>query len=219
MKLNNRTKLSLVTAGVGGAAVAGFGLAAGRDIYKGTKNSAGFFLLLAAVLGTVLVCPFIGGRGLVRGHDRGFIGTLFLTYIGSFLLFSISILASSAFTLYFLSSTASNNQSISVQGAVIIGTTFTLFIGIIGILVGLYERPNRLRRFSIVRENESFLRDNGFQETNGTDITHYDLNGNALRLLEAHPTKIVFMAVGRRGKRAFIDLDKHGKMIAYSGIT
>lgn len=215
MKLNNRSNLSLIAASIGGAAIAGFGLAAGRDLYKGTKNNAGVLLLL----GAALVCPYIGGRELVRGHDRGFWGTLFLTYIGSIFLLIVSIAASSAIIFYFWLLAASNNNTASVGGAVIIGAAITLFIAAIGLLVGLYQRPKRLKKFSIVRENENFLILNGFQETNGTDITHYDLHGNALRFLEAHPTKIVFMAVGRRGKRAFIEIDKDGKMIAYSGIS
>lgn len=215
MKLNNRSSLSLVAASMGGAAVAGFGLAAGRDLYKGTKNSAGLLLLL----GAALVCPFIGGRELVRGHDRGFWGTFFLTYIGSILLLLVSIAASSSIIFYFSLFSTTNNDAASIAGAVILGTAITLLIALIGILVGLYQRPKRLKKFSIVRENESFLLKNGFQETNGTDITHYDLHGNGLRFLEAHPTKIVFMVVGRRGKRAFIDLDNDGKMIAYTGIA
>ncbi len=36
----NKSTLALIATGVGGAAVAGFGLSLGRDIYKGTKRMA-----------------------------------------------------------------------------------------------------------------------------------------------------------------------------------
>src|SRR5690606_6569336 len=94
----------------------------------------------------------------------------------------------------------------------------TAFVATIGLLVGLLQRPRRLKAIATARFNEQFLKENGFRETDGSDITHYDGAGQPLRLLEAHPERLVFMAVGRRGKRAFIDLDANGRMLQYSGI-
>ena len=214
MKLSDPTKLSMLAAGVGGAAVAGFGLAAGRDLYKSTKKNAGLLLLL----GTALVCPFIGGRGLVRGHDRGFLATFFLTCIGNFLLIALGIAAASAIVFYFIAAGATQSSPATISGAIFIGASATLLMTAAGILVGLFQRPKRLKIFTVARANERFMHDQGFQETNGTDITHYDKSGHALRFLEAHPNRIVFMAVGRRGKRAFIDLDQDGRMTGYTGV-
>lgn len=214
MKRSEPLKLSMLAAGVGGAAIAGFGFAAGRALYKGTKNSAGLLLLLAAAF----ICPFIGGRGLVRGHNRGFFGTLFLTLIGNLLLIAISIAAWSVIIFYLISVISTEANTHSFIGAIFLGASVTLLMTATGILVGLFQRPKRLKIFAVVCANEDFMQKQGFKETGGSDITHYDQNGNALRFLEVHPAKIVFMAVGRRGKRAFIDLDSDGLMVAYSGI-
>ncbi|NKW11299.1 hypothetical protein HGG76_27245 [Ochrobactrum tritici] len=54
----------------------------------------------------VIFCPFIGGRGLVRGHDRGVLGTLFLTYIGSILLIAIGFVAASILAFEGLAATS-----------------------------------------------------------------------------------------------------------------
>lgn len=212
----NKSTLALIAAGAGGAAVAGFGLSMGRDIYKGTKkNGVNLILLL-----TVIVLPFIGGRGLVRGHDRGFFGTIFLTYIASILLIAIGFVAAMLLVILFLAiaSTGQDDNSVILIVATYSGVV-TAFLAGIGLLVGLFQRPKRLQTIKIKRYNEQFLNENGFTETGGKDITHYAPDGQALRFIEAHPGKIVFMPVGRRGKRAFIDLDESGRMIAYTGVV
>jgi len=208
-----RSKLALVAAGVGGAAVAGFGLAFGRDIYKKSKKNIEFILLLLAII----FCPFIGGRGLVRGHDRGLFGTIFLTFIGSVLLIVVGFCAATflAFEIVVMGKIDPDNP---FPLALLGGFVTTAIITGIGILVGLFQRPKRLKAIAASKANEEFLITNGFRETDGTDITHYDPSGQALRFLEAHPDRLVFMAVGRRGKRAYIDLDKNGRMVEYSGI-
>ncbi|WP_109366644.1 hypothetical protein [Ochrobactrum soli] len=212
----NKSTLALIATGVGGAAVAGFGLSMGRDIYKGTKKNGGNLLLLLAVI----FCPFIGGRGLVRGHDRGVLGTLFLTYIGSILLIAIGFIAASILAFEGLAATSKESEAGGViMLAMMIGAAVTAFLAGIGMLTGLYQRPKRLRAFAVNRYNERFLTENGFKETDGKDITHYAPDGQALRFLEAHPGKLVFMAVGKRGKRAFIDLDNDGKMVSYTGVV
>lgn len=208
-----RSKLALVAAGVGGAAVAGFGLSFGRDIYKKTKKDIGIIVLVLAVI----FCPFIGGRGLVRGHDRGVLGTLFLTVIGSMLLIAAGFCAATVVSFMVVSMGKVDPDKAPAM-AVLLGLVLTAVIAGIGCVVGLFQRPKRLKAFAASRANEKFLADNGFRETDGTDITHYDPSGQPLRFLEAHPDRLVFMAVGRRGKRAYIDLDQDGRMLSYSGV-
>lgn len=44
----------------------------------------------------------------------------------------------------------------------------------------------------------------------------------AAGIIELHrhgPDRLIFMAVGRRGRRAYIDLDGSGRMLCYSGIV
>lgn len=212
----NKSTLALIATGVGGAAVAGFGLPLGRDIYKGTKKNGGNLLLLLAVI----FCPFIGGRGLVRGHDRGVLSTLFLTYIVNIFLITIGFVAASFLAFQGIAATSKETEAGGVIVlAVVTGASVTAFLAGIGMLTGLYQRPKRLRAFAVKRYNERFLADNGFKETDGKDITHYAPDGQALRFLEAHPGKLVFMAIGKRGKRAFIDLDENGRMLSYTGVV
>ncbi|WP_454623486.1 hypothetical protein [Brucella anthropi] len=212
-----KNTLSLIAAGVGASAIAGFGFSAGRDVYKSTKKAGGGLLLILAVI----FCPFIGARGLVRGHDRGFFGTLFLTFIVSLLLIAIGFAAATFISWYILilSSPEGSEGSAILMSAVLIGATVTAVIGGIGLLIGLIQRPKRLKVFEVERYNKRFMYDAGFQETDGSDITHYDPDGQPLRFLEAHPGKLSFMAVGRRGKRAFINLDDDGRMVSYNGIV
>ena len=208
-----RSKLALVAAGASGAAVAGFGLAFGRDVYNKTKKNIGLIALMFAAI----FCPFIGGRGLVRGHDRGVIGTLFLTFIGSVLLIVVGfgVVAIAVFGVL----TVVNFDPHKVPSmAAVASFVLTATAAGTGFLVGLFQRPKRLKAFAVRRSNEKFLEDNGFRETDGTDITHYDPNGQPLRFLETHPDRLVFMVVGRRGKRAYINLDREGRMLDYSGV-
>jgi hypothetical protein len=210
---SNRSKLALVAAGVGGAAVAGFGLSFGRDVYKKTKNNIGVIALVFAVI----FCPFIGGRGLLRGHARGLFGTIFLTLLGSVFLIVIGFCGAAflAFEVVVMGKIDPDNP---LPLALLVGFLTTAVITGVGVLVGLIQRPARLKAIAVSKANEEFLTNNGFMETNGTDITHYDPSGQALRFLEAHPDRLVFMAVGRRGKRAYIDLDSDGRMVGYSGV-
>ncbi|TKB20415.1 MAG: hypothetical protein E5V75_04925 [Mesorhizobium sp.] len=211
---SRRSKLALVAAGVGGAAVAGFGLAFGRDIYKKSKKNAGLIVLLLVVVS----CPFIGGRGFVRGHDRGLFGTIFLTVLGSLLLIAAGLCAATFLVLEFLLISDNGKLENPFPFALLGGSAVTAIVAGVGVVVGLVQRQKRLKAITVGKFNERFLEENGFRETDGDDITHYDDSGQALRFLEAHQNRLVFMAVGRRGKRAFIDLDQDGRMVSYSGV-
>jgi len=212
---NRRSTLALLAAGLGGAAVAGFGLSVGRDVYKSTKKGAGLILIVAAALGAILL-PMLGARELVRGHDRGPFGTAFITIIGSFALIAIGFVLGLVLLSIVMSDKTDPQKA---QAAAIVSAMgATGVFSLIGLLWGAAQRGVRLRTFEIAKANERFLTSIGFQETGGDDITHYDQDGQALRLLESHGNRLVFMAVGRRGKRAFIDLAPDGKMLSYSGV-
>ena len=64
-----------------------------------------------------------------------------------------------------------------------------------------------------------FLLQNRIQETGDEDVTHIDSSNNKLRLLEENTDMLVFMAVGRRNRRAYINLDRDGRMIEYTGVV
>lgn len=211
-----KSSLAVIAAGVGGAAVAGYGLSMGRDLWQSTKRNQGFIIAVLALVGAIAL-PMIGCRELVRGHDRGAVGTLFKTFIGSTVLLLVG-LALAVICFSFLTHDK-NAPDAGMAAAILFGICSTAIFGFIGILWGFVQRPGRLRTIATANANERFLAKTGFRETGGDDITHYDPSGQALRLLEARSDCLVFMAVGRRGKRAYIDLAADGKMVAYSGVV
>jgi len=196
------------------ASVAGLGLAAGRGTWGLLKRNSGTLVFLMALLG-VAVGPFLGFREMVRGHDRGSVGTLLRTVLGSMSLIAVGLCLGVAITGLF-GFLIGSPEGLVAFGAVMAALAF---VGaLVGLLVGIFQRPARKRRFEVVRRNVEFLKRQSFRETGGSDITHYDGDGNALRLLEKHADRLVFMVVGKRGKRSYIDLADDGVMQRYSGV-
>lgn len=213
MARNGEPALAALAAQVGNAATAGFGLSLGRDVYRQVrpKNTSNVVLLLLAVCGVFL--PALGGMNLCQGHRRGWTGTVLLTFGTSALAVAAGFLIM-LFPFFILAEGYNIDRKIMGWiGMITAGLTA------LGMLIGLLRRAKRLRRFAVIDDNEAFLANSGFRETRGNDVTHYDPNGNALRFLEADPARLIFMAVGRRGRRAYIDLDGSGRMLSYSGIV
>jgi hypothetical protein len=218
---NRKSALALLAAGVGGAAVAGYGLSIGRDMWKATKKTRSeilFLSMIVAVLLGAVALPFIGGRELVKGHDRGVIGTIFITILGSVALVPVGIVLA-FFVWGFFVDDKSLPPDRWTDKVIYLATWSTAISAAAGLLSGLSQRSARIKALTIVRANERFLRDHGFRDTGGTDISHYDSADQPLRFLEAHPDRLVFMAVGRRGKRAHIKLAPDGRMVSYSGVV
>jgi hypothetical protein len=88
----------------------------------------------------------------------------------------------------------------------------------VGLLFGTGQKPQRLRTFEIADRNEHFLEQFGFEELDGTEVTHMDGEGNPLRLTERNDESIAFLAVGRRNRRAYIRLSSEGQMLGYTGV-
>jgi hypothetical protein len=210
-----------------GSAVAGYGFAIGRDAWRHTKKN-GVILLILAVLLCGLCAPFFAARGLVRYHQRGFLRTLLVSILGNALLWCVGV-SILFMTFVFLEAlfSAQPSSSSAMQGGhgpVPLGF-FPLFIlavvciTLAGFLVGLWQRSKRQRAFTIALDNDRLLARHGIQETGGHDITHVDDEGNNLRLMEINKMYIVFMAVGRRNRRAYIRLDREGRMVEYTGVV
>lgn len=202
--------LGAVALGVGGAAVAGFGASAGRDLYKSIKRSTGFIILLVAVAGA-LILPFVGMRNLLRGHAPGEwwkgIGDVLLVPTGIGIGVGVAL-----FIGLIMGNEPMAMSFIAIAVAAIAGAT-------IGFSTGLIQRPSTQRRYAIALQNEQFLSARSIRETGETETTHYDADGNALRLIERTSNSIVFLAVGKRNKRAYIGLTKEGKMTDYTGVV
>ena len=210
-----------------GSAVAGYGFAIGRDAWRHTKKN-GVILLILAVLLFGLCAPFFAARGVVRHHQRGFLRTLLATILGNGLLWCVGVsvlFVTFVFIEALLSSQPSSGTAMQGGYASVSPGLFPLFVLVVvgitlaGFLVGLWQRPKRKRAFTIALDNDRFLASNGIHETGGHDITHVDDEGNHLRLMEINRMYIVFMAVGRRNRRAYIHLDTEGRMVEYTGVV
>lgn len=205
-----KSMLSALAVGVGGSAVAGFGLAAGRDAYHTIKRNRGTIVLIAA-LAAAISMPFIGMRNAMRGHAPGEawkgIGYLLMVPAGFGISFGLAFLVGAMF--------GEEPQALTFLGLAGAGVA----AAVIGAVVGVFQRPATKRRYEIIARNEIFLAEQGISETGEEEVTHYDGEGNALRALERTPNSIVFMAVGKRNKRSYITLSPEGEMIDYSGVV
>ncbi len=170
-------------------------------------------MLLAAA--AAFSMPFLGVRNFVRGHapDEGgkYVGDIFLVIGGVAVGIGIAL---------FLGILLGGKDAVSMfSSATVLTIGLAAMGGATGSIVGLFQRPGTQRRFAIAMANEAFLDSRGFVETGENEITHFDGEGNALRLTERTPTSIVFMAVGKRNKRAYIGLSPAGEMQNYSGVV
>lgn len=200
---------------VGGAAVAGFGLSIGRDLYLGIKpgRDSAVPTLLLAICGVGL--PVIGGIGITQGYRRGVFGTFFLTFALNIILVALGFAIISLIFSTVVGVLAPTYEEKALFAAVLVTALFFA----IGAVVGLARRNGRLLRFDVAEHNERFLSMQEFQPTGGTDVTHFDPDGLALRLLEVGHDRMVFMVVGRRGRRTYIRTDDDGRMLSYSGLS
>jgi hypothetical protein len=205
-----KSLLGAIALGVGGSAVAGFGAAAGRDIWKGSKKASGFLILLIAIAASVSL-PFLGLRNLMRGHAPGegwkAIGDILMVPAGIAIGVGVSVFGGLML----------GEEPFALAIITIVGSGF--IAAVIGAIVGLWQRPSTQRRYVIAVANEAFLDGIGIRETGESEITHIDGDGNALRLIERTASSIVFMAVGKRNKRAYIGLSPQGEMLNYTGVV
>jgi hypothetical protein len=205
-----RSLLGAIALGAGSAAVSGFGHSVGRDLWKSTRNSSLVIIFLLILAGAVSL-PFLGARNLVRGHAPGewvrTLGDVLMIAAGAAVAFCLAVLA-----------TATLDEDTSRAIALLLLGGMALAI-LIGLMFGATQRGSSQRRYAIAARNERFLERFGITETGEREITHYDGEGNALRVAERTPDSIVLTAVGKRNKRAYIALTPDGEMIGYTGVV
>ena len=195
------------------------------------KNSGrGTLFLVVLIVGLILIAivgPVMGAMRMVRGYRRGIFGTIFSTVILNLLIWGVGA---------FMLTVAVSVLEEEIESSISVGMPLVGLTGF-GFLIGVLQRPGRKRQFAIdeenaillaqrkeeeraiAQENETFLLQNGIQETGGEDVTHIDSNNNKLRLLEENNDMLVFMAVVRRNQRAYINFDQDGRMIEYTGVV
>ncbi|MFD2649273.1 hypothetical protein ACFSX5_15915 [Devosia albogilva] len=196
--------------GVGAAAVAGFGASFGRDLYKSSKRAAGTLMLLGAFLASISL-PYIGARNLARGRAPGEWWKLIIDVLIIPIGFAVAV------ALAFIAGVLFGDEGLGVSVLLLLAASAAATLT--GLLVGLIQRPSTKRRHAIAARNEMFLSRQGIRETGQSEITHVDGEGNALRLIERSKDALVFMAVGKKNRRAYIELSSDGEMLGYTGVV
>ncbi|GLQ39761.1 hypothetical protein GCM10007908_33810 [Rhizobium albus] len=172
-----------------------------------------------------IALPFIAGRTLCEGQDRGFWQTLLRTLLFSIVLASVGtmlawlavfiacmLIPGLALALDVRADASNVYERVGMTAVIIAGIFFGL-----GAAVGLTRRPGRTRAFAVAAHNRLFLKQQGIDPTSASDATHVGPNGERLRMLGADNDAIAFMVVGKRSMRAFVYQDKDGRFQSYSG--
>ncbi|MGO8377355.1 hypothetical protein [Rhizobium leguminosarum] len=182
------------------SAVAGVGLSFGRDVYRNvTKNLVAILVLGAALFGTAY-----GFFSMVRGYDRSPLETFFKTFLLNTVIIVVSL---AVFTL--AAGYLSNGKPSIIPVFVLLAQVA------VGILLGSFQRPKRMKAIAVDRDNQVFLESNGFRDVGGREKTMLDANDNELVLDDFRRDAIVFKVKGRRGVRAKILVDGDGRMTQY----
>lgn len=116
----------------------GFGASAGRDIYKASKKNFPALVVLLALVGSVTL-PFLGGRELAKRHDRGFIGTVMKTLIGSFALISLGFLSAFLVTTMVFA-IFSDTENVPTEPIITVSILVSGVPMLFGVILGLIQR-------------------------------------------------------------------------------
>ncbi|MBP2235328.1 hypothetical protein J2Z31_001820 [Sinorhizobium kostiense] len=191
------------------SAVAGVGLSIGRDAYRKTRDNI-VVIVLAAV---ALAGTAYGFWNMARGHARGVLGTIFLTFLMNAVIIAASF-ALFMFALLVVAGSGSDGED-NAQGVLFVGIGIQLVLAAAGLLYGLFQRPKRKKAFQVDAHNEDFLVRNGFRDVGGREQVIVDPDGNELVLEDFRNDAVVFKVKGRRSVRAKILLDGDGRMLNY----
>lgn len=213
------TDLAKIAAGVGKAAIFGFGASAGRSAWKKTSKYADTLFILALIVAVCLAAvalPLWAGREVVRGHQRSLLASLFLTILVP--LGAIVLGAGAAVLVDLFIQGLQGVASETAEPRVWVVAAIVGSAALLGYLVGWSQRGGRLHAFAVADYNEEFLNQRGIREVSEPNASHIDRWGNLLRLEDQSALQMTFLAVGRRSKRAYIRLSPDGRMLAYSGV-
>ena len=185
-----------------GSAAAGFGWSAGRDLYKGIRKN---------LLYVVLAVACAGGSGyaawdLTRGHLGG---------PGAWRLVRAVLLAAASTAAAAMLFVAMAGNGGSPAGALVLAFGLQAVSAFVGLCVGLFQRRKRLPALAVEAHNLEFLNREGIRDVGGREETFLDRFDNELKRDDVRRDAIVFRVHGRRGARAYIDLDADGRMTGY----
>jgi hypothetical protein len=230
---------------LGGSAIAGFGLSFGRDVYKTSKKNLkkiGFILLLAGLL----IGTYTGGVWLARNYETIW-GSIFKR-IGALILLVpcfLVLMGISGFAFILVSETgkgstpqeitraepaygsASGSGSleqaatgdIELEDLYLLRQAFYLPGGIllIGLIAGSIQRKKRRDVWEAEHANEQFMTAQGLVEHEDGTIEE-ESTGQHYRIDHVGSRRITLFPIGRRGRRAYINIDTDGKYSEFTGL-
>ena len=190
---------------VAGSALAGFGLAFGRDVYKQTKKNWHIAAILACLVGV-----FFSGMWLFRNYRTP--GNSLFKKLGALI-----VLIGSCSAILFAA------QFLLIPPPWVIILQVVLFL--IGAAFGISHRKRRRLAWEAEDHNEDFL------EAHNLEVIDVDEKGN-LRLRDHDEGigyrmmvdlditgELEFMALGKRNKRGYLEYDRSGKYTHWSGLA
>ena len=194
---------------VAGSALAGFGLSFGRDVYRKAKRYWLLLMLLVCLAGV-----FFSALWLFRNY-RSMAGAIFKR------LGALVVLAACTAATYAVQATLSADVPYLAEWTVsIYGILFLAGAGL-----GAKHRRRRWLAWRAEEHNEAFLAERGLEvvdvDEKGNLRLREGTDGGAYRLMDDLTVagELEFMALGRRGKRAYLSYDETGRYTEWSGLV
>lgn len=232
---------------IGGSAVAAIGFSFGRDIYKSIKKRWKKLLILI-ILFLAILGAFTGGVWISRNYKHIFDSMKFrlLSLIVIFPSY-ITLLYISYFSILGYRKFISSNDSVNVQNiqmdavfdsvlqdggittmtfinnvAKLSSSTenviFAVFIFATGMLVGFAQRSKRKKVWAAEDYNEEFMENNSLLEHEDKTIED-TANDITYRVDHIGTKRITLMPLGKRGKRAYINIQEDGLYTEFTGLV
>jgi len=108
-------------------------------------------------------------------------------------------------------------------GGSLIGDTWVIpkwilvgLLALAGMWSGLWSRAARARMYAAIDYNARFMTEAGLTEIGNGEFA--DSDGQHYRLEDRSDRQIVLFPIGRRNRRAYIDIDAGGRFIRWSGL-
>ena len=110
-----------------------------------------------------------------------------------------------------------SNQSAANKDVFHAAILIALVFFFLGSIIGILQRSKRERVWLIEKENQSFLSDNNLVDLGDGLLRDIKIN-QEYRILDVTRSRISLIAIARRNKRAYIDIDEQGKFVSYTGL-
>ena len=196
------------------SATFGFGASAGRSSYKKLEKNFLFFLIITIIL-LIAAAPGWAGYDMYRGNARrSKPPNRFLLN----LIIACAPLATILAAIYYQPEQGTpiitEDQPWFIAGA----TMYSIVVFYIGRFFGGLSASNSYKKEDVISHNNTFLAEHGFATYEEEELL-LDGDGESLREIESNSERITFMALGRRNKRAYIDLSPDGRFKYYSGVV